>query len=225
MSEQNVPEMPPSGRLILTLALIALFSGVTVVFAFQVTREPIARNHREARERAVFEVLPGAVERANFLLEEDGIRRLDDEELDRANAFAGYDEDGELVGVALEGSARGYADIIRVLYGFSPSRERIIGYTVLESTETPGLGQLIASDPDFLANFDDLEVKLDEESEGLEHPIRAVAPGSADEPGEIDSITGATMSSEAVARAIDESANRLLPLVMRHLDEFRQEAE
>jgi electron transport complex protein RnfG len=208
--------MPSPFRLVLTLALIAMLSGVTVVFAYQVTLEPIARNHRLALERAVFDVLPGAVDRANFLIEGEDMTRLADDEGDRANAYAGYDEQGNLIGVAMEGSARGYADTIRVLYGYSLEDECIIGYTVLQSAETPGLGEKIGSDPDFLANFECLEVQLNEDGDGLAHPIQTVGPGEASDPGEIDGIAGATVSSQAVGRALQESAASMIPVIREH---------
>lgn len=217
MSQQPAPPpMPSPVRLVLTLALIAMLSGVTVVFAYQITLEPIARNHRLALERAVFEVLPGAVERANFLVEGSNLTALADDEGDRANVYAGYDESGALVGVAMEGSARGYADAIRVLYGYSLEDECIIGFTVLQSSETPGLGEKIGTDPDFLANFTCLDVRLNDAGTGLANPIETVGPGQATNPWQIDGIAGATVSSQAVGRALRESAEQLIPIIRSH---------
>ncbi len=225
MSEKMEPAMPPAGRLILILSVIALISGVTIVFAYQITAEPIARNHRERLERAVFTVLPGAEQRVNYSLDDDGLARLAGEEIDRANVYAGYDSGGDLVGVALEASAMGYADTIRMLYGYSPQRECIIGFTVLQSSETPGLGALIATDPDFLANFECLDAELNEEQTALENEIRTVTRRDAEEDWEIDGITGATVSSEAVGRALRESAERYLPLLARYRDDLPEQME
>ncbi len=225
MSGENIPEtpsLPSSGRLILTLATIAMMSGFVVVFVYQVTLEPIARNHRMALEKAVFTVIPGADTRVNYLLESEGLKRLDDEDIDRANLFAGYDAEGSLIGVAMQASARGYADVIRVLYGYSPERECIIGFTVLQSSETPGLGDKIETDPDFLANFECLDVSLNQEQTGLDNEIRAVRQGTKTEPWQIDGITGATISVEAVARALRESADRMLPILAGHLYELTE---
>ncbi|TVQ24296.1 MAG: FMN-binding protein [Spirochaetaceae bacterium] len=224
MSQQPTPPpMPSPIRLVLTLALIAMLSGVTVVFAYQITLEPIARNHRLALERAVFEVLPGAVERANFLVEGDSLSALSDDEGDRANVYAGYDEDGDLIGVAMEGSARGYADNVRVLYGYSLEDECIIGFTVLQSSETPGLGEKIGSDPAFLANFECLDVRLNDAGTDLANPIRTVGPGEGAEPWEIDGIAGATVSSQAVGRALRESASRMIPVIREHAQLLTEE--
>ena len=48
----------------------------------------------------------------------------------------------------------GYQDVIRVLYGYSFDTEAIIGIRVLESKETPGLGDKIETDPDFLGQLE-----------------------------------------------------------------------
>lgn len=224
-SAATPPAMPSPLRLITTLGLIAMLSGFTIVLIYQMTLEPIARNHREALERAVFELLPGAVSRANFAVIDQELIRLSDEELASADLFAGFDEDGNLIGVALEAASRGYAGEIRVLFGYAPDREKIIGFTVLQSSETPGLGDKIETDPRFLANFEALDVRLDETGEALANPIQPVPEGAKTRPWEIDGITGATVSAVAVARALRESTETWVPLVFAHQDELAEESE
>lgn len=220
MSETPVqrPAMPSPMKLIATLSVIAMISGFTIVLVYQGTQERIAENHRRALEQAVFTVLPGAVSRANFKISESGLRRLSDDDVGDANLFAGFREDGSLVGVALQGSARGYAGEIRVLYGYDPDREKIIGFTVLQSSETPGLGDKIESDPAFLSNFDALDARLDPDGKALLNPIVTVSQGTKEQPWEIDGMTGATVSSVAVGRALRESASARLPVLRAHRD-------
>ncbi len=214
----DMPVMPSSGRLIATLGLIAMLAGLMIVLVFQVTLERIARNHQEALERAVFTVLPGATSRTNYRLDADGLRALPDEAIAQANLFAGYDADGTLVGLAIEASSRGYADVIRVLYGYSLERESIIGFTVLQSSETPGLGDKIEKDPAFLANFETLDVQLNADRTALVNEIVTVKQGAKTQPWQIDGISGATVSSMAIGRALRESTNRLIPLLAAHRD-------
>ncbi len=211
-----MPDMPSSGRLIATLAVIAMLSGFFVVLVYQATLERIALNHREYLERAVFTVLPGATVRVNFSLSEAGLQRLPDDAVGDANVFAGYNDDGTLVGVALQASARGYADVIRILYGYAPDREAIVGFTVLQSSETPGLGDKIETDPAFLRNFENLQARLNEEGTALENDIVTVKQSTKTEDWQIDGITGATVSAVAVGRALRESANEMLPLLAIH---------
>jgi len=219
---QPPPPTPPSMRLIATLGLIAMFSGLAIVLVYQITFEPIARNRREALEKAVFDVLPNAVQRVNYRVDQDGLTRVEGNEVASANAYAGYTEDGRLVGLALPASARGYADVIRVLYGYDPVREIIIGFKVLQSAETPGLGDKIETDPAFLQNFEALSVKLNEEKSALLHDVVTVKRGQKNEPWQIDGITGATVSSMAIGQALRESTAELLPLLAPHVDVLRE---
>ncbi|MFP4644462.1 MAG: FMN-binding protein [Spirochaetales bacterium] len=220
----NEKGFPPSSRLVLTLALIAMMSGITVVFAYEVTRDPIARNHSERLvERTIFEALPDAETHGLFRLDDDGIEQLSDTEVDDANLYAGYDEDGNLVGVALEGASQGYEDVVRVMYGYSPDDQEIIGLTVMESSETPGLGDEISSDS-FQEQFADLDVPLTSDMSELDQEISVVDAGSDTGTAEIEAISGATVSTQAVADGIQESASKYLPLVMQHLDEIKEGA-
>jgi electron transport complex protein RnfG len=185
---------------------------------FQLTRERIAHNQQQALEKAVFSVLPEASIRRNFLLDESGLTPLEDADLARANLFAGYDDDGRLTGIAMEASARGYQDVVKVLYGYVPETGCVIGITVLQSTETPGLGDKIETDPDFLANFDCLEARLNSDGSAVANEIVTVKNGDKEHPWQIDGISGATVTSMAVGNGLRESTNRMLPLLARYRD-------
>jgi electron transport complex protein RnfG len=90
--------------------------------------------------------------------------------------------------------------------------------TVLQSTETPGLGDKVSTDPDFLANFDCLEARLNEEGSAMANEIVTVKNGNKTQPWQIDGISGATVTSVAVGTAIRESTNKMLPLLLEHKD-------
>ncbi len=210
------PAPPKSGALILTLGSIAMMSGLLVVLTFQLTQPLIIKNQQAALEKAVFAVLPEAVTRKNLLLDESALEVLPDAAFEKANAFAGYDAEGRLAGLAFEGAARGYQDVVRVLYGYDPERECVIGMTVLQSTETPGLGDKVETDPDFLANFECLQARLNEEGSALENEIVTVKSGEKTDPWQIDGISGATVTSMAVGNALRGSTNQYLPLLGRH---------
>lgn len=214
----TAPPMPSPFRLVFTLGLIAMLSGFIIVLVHQVTAEPIARNHRRALETAIYTVLPGAETRVNFALDGETLQRLDDGDIENTELFAGFDGDGQLVGVALQAAARGYAGEIRVLYGFDPEAQAIIGFTVLQSSETPGLGDKIESDPAFLDNFEQLEARLDPATGEIANPIVTVKEGERENPWEIDGISGATVSSEAVGRALRLSTAEWVPRVLENLD-------
>lgn len=224
MSRPSPPTTQPSARaLIATLGLVSLISGLLVVLVYQLTLPAILENRRIALERAIFTVLPGARSRINFALTAEGLERIDDQPTDYPKIYAGYDHSGKLSGVALEASAQGYQDVIKVLYGYSPVCRCITGITVLESKETPGLGDKIETDPAFLANFEALDGRLDATKERLENEIVTVKHGKKSNPWEIDAISGATVSSKAIGRMLNQSAQIAFPLITRHLNILTEE--
>jgi len=134
--------------------------------------------------------------------------------------FAGYDSRGTLVGVAVEAQRMGYQDVIRLVYGYSPADEAIIGVRVLESRETPGLGDRIETDSKFQQNFQQLSVALDPQQAKLAHPIEFVSAGTKTQPWQIDGISGATISSRAIAEMLRESTEKWVPRIRNRLDDF-----
>jgi electron transport complex protein RnfG len=198
---------------------IGMLCGLLIVFVYVGTLPVIKANRAAALERAVFAVLPAATSRVSFVLGPDGnFLRAADAVGERVHA--GYDDAGRLVGVAIEASGMGYADTISLLYGYAPGRAAIVGMQVLASKETPGLGNKIESDPDFLANFAALDVRLDESGRAPLHVIETVKQGKKSEAWQIDGITGATVSSQAIGDILAASSKRWIPLINDRLDDL-----
>ena len=128
-----------------------------------------------------------------------------------------------LVGVAVEAQGMGYQDVIAVLYGYSFTEQAIVGLQVLESKETPGLGDKIETDPDFLENFKSLDVSVREDGSGLAHPVVPVKHGEKTNPWEVDGITGATISSVAIADLLNRSAEYWVPRIRSSRSDFQGE--
>ncbi len=208
----------PSAAMLRTLGLVAALSGFLVVLAYQITAPMIEENKRLAIERAMFQVLPNAVTRRDFLVSDTGVFQAEDPAAVGTRVYAGYDADGKLAGIAMEAAAQGYQDVIRVLYGYDTECRCIRGIQVLKMAETPGIGDKIAKDPKFLRNFEALDARLNAAGDALEHAIVAVKNGSKTEPWQIDAISGATISSKAVARMLDQSAQTLLPGIQGHVE-------
>ena len=218
---QIATEPPKAWHMVRALGGVGILCSLLIVLTFQATLPVITRKKAEALERAVFKVLPGAVERATFEIDAGGrLTAITGEASGARLVYAGYDENGAFVGVALEAAGQGFQDVIRLIYGYAPEREQVIGMEVLESKETPGLGDKILKDPDFLANFAALDAALNADGSGLAHAIEAVKKGKKQHPWQIDGITGATISSVAVADIIRASAERTLPALARQRDQF-----
>ncbi len=222
MSAAPPGEQPRVWPMYRAMVGVGLMCGLLIVGVFQWTGPRIARNRAEALERAIFQVLPAARSSTTFRLV-DGERFEPRGEGDAADSLvhAGYDAEGELVGLALEGRGMGYQDVIHVLFGYAFADETVVGIRVLESRETPGLGDRIETDPGFLANFDALDVRLDESGSALAHAIEPVKPGEKTEAWQVDGITGATISSVAIANILDQSAAFWIPRIRARLDDFR----
>jgi electron transport complex protein RnfG len=199
---------------------IGVGCGLLIVGVFQATLPRIERNKAEALQAAIFRVLPAAKTSKTYAYA-DGFSVLEGDAADSPLVYAGYDDQSELVGVAVEAQGMGYQDVIRLIYGYSFEEQAVVGIQVLESKETPGLGDKIETDPDFLRNFERLDVSLAEDGSGLANRVVAVRTGEKEHPWEVDGITGATISSVAIAAILDGSAQTWAPRIQRGLDDLR----
>lgn len=198
MTVAAAPAPVPLRRYAVLVAL-SLACGALLAAAAVVTRPAIERQQAERLEAALRRVLPGAVRFEP--------RGADDD----AAVFAGRTADGRVAGYALRGAAMGYADRIEVLFGWDPRDEVVTGLVVLDQRETPGLGARIRDDAAFHASLRGLPLALADDGRSLRTPVALADRRGGGGAGRIDGITGATISSVAVARAVEESAIRWLP--------------
>jgi len=225
--QQSTPLPPPtpSGAMIRTLGLVATICGILIVSAYQVTLEPVNANKKIALERAVFKVIPGASRVDEFYAAPSGIQAATGPAPDGAAKFyAAYDQGGAIRGIAAEGASKGYADVVRVLFAYDPAKQAITGIGVISMRETPGIGDKIYTDKAFLKNFEALDVTLATDMKALANAVKTVKHGTKQHPWEVDAISGATVTSKAVGRGINESAQKLLPLLVPHLDKLKRGA-
>ncbi|MCP5195165.1 MAG: FMN-binding protein [Pseudomonadales bacterium] len=214
---------PPALPMYRALVGVGLVCGLLIVTVFVLTGPVIARNEAAALQAAVFEVLPGAASSVSLVLSEDGsLRPAADGDDPQAMVHAGYDAMGELLGIAIPAQGMGYQDVIRILYGYSPAGEAIVGMRVLASKETPGLGDKIEKDPAFLANFRALDVALTADGQSLAHPVSVVKSGAKTSPWQIDGITGATISSKAIGNMLRHSTAYWVPRLHPRQQELAQ---
>ncbi|MBK7408181.1 MAG: FMN-binding protein [Saprospirales bacterium] len=168
--------------------------------AFLYTQPIILANKAAALSAAVYKVLPGCV-KYDALLLNDGILEPMPEGMElgqegvNPQVFAGYDDQDKFIGFAVTVEEPGFQDIIVGIFGYDPLKQEIIGLEILDSKETPGLGDKILKDAAFRANFTALAT----------HPeIKAVKKGEKGNPYEVEAITGATISSKAVVRMLNK---------------------
>ncbi len=197
-------EEPSSLRLIATLTLAGLASGLLLVGVYELTLPIIEANKAAALERAVFQVLPGTTSMAPLGLRDDALALASGDEDEPPSVFLGRDDDGALTGYAIRWQGTGFQDVIELIYGYDPERELVVGMEILASKETPGLGDKIFKDASFVANFEALAVRPE---------ILAVPKGGKTQAHEVDCITGATISSKAVVKIINAGNDQWLGLL------------
>ncbi len=193
-------------RLIATLGLAALTSGLILVTVYVVTQPLILRNQAAALESAIYRVVPQSQSRKVYVVQDD---RLVPWEGDTPPAgasvvYGAFGADGRLLGFAIPAEGPGFQDNIKLIYGYDPQRKVIIGMEVLDSKETPGLGDKIMKDDHFRSNFEALAV---------EPEVVPVKPGAKTQANQVDTISGATISSKAVVTIINQGNRRFLPLI------------
>jgi electron transport complex protein RnfG len=223
-----VPESP-TAAMIRTLGLVSAICGLIIVGAYQGTYDAVAANKRIATERAVFKVIPTAKSIAEFIAQPGGgITKVGAGDTaippGAVKFFAAYDDAGKLAGIAAEGGAKGYADTVRIMFGYAPECQCVVGIGVVSMRETPGIGDKIITDKDFLANFTALDLKLKADLSALANEVKAVKHGSKTGAWQIDAIAGATITSRAVGKAINDSAQALMPRLVPNLDKLRSKS-
>ena len=187
---------PSSMRLVLTLAIAGLISGIAIIGIYESTLPTITANKARELREAVFKVLPGVTQMQALVYRDNQLMVVDQPAKDEPVVYGGYDDAGDFVGYAMPGAGPGFQDTIALLYGYKPGEQIVVGMEILESRETPGLGDKIYKDMDFVGGFSALSI---------EPEIVAVKKGTKSLPNEIDAITGATISAKAVVRIINET--------------------
>jgi electron transport complex protein RnfG len=205
-----------TGPMIKVLGAVSLICGVLIVGTHISTLGRIRHNREIIMRESVEQLLPGIQKQVIYGIQASGdLTILPGVESEGPRLFAGYDASGALLGIVIETSDRGYADVISAMYAYSPEKQVITGFKVVEMRETPGLGDKISSDPGFLENFKNLEAKL-------LHAIAVVKHGTKKNPWEIDAISGATVSSRAVGRMLQKSVQSVVPVIAKNLDRIQR---
>ena len=226
MSAEVPVQAPVSGvpvvPMIRTLALLSLVCGFAVTLAYQWTKPRVLENQRVTTERAVRAVLPTAATQKAFVLGADGVAPAGPDSPPEDTVYVGYDAAGKIIGVAARGAARGYADLVHLMYAYDPACQCIRAVRVTKMSETPGLGDTVIKDPAFQKNFEALDARPNAEGTGLANRIVTVKHGTKREAWQIDAISGSTVTSKAMGRGLDQSAQRLVPRIQRYLVELEK---
>ena len=108
--------------------------------------------------------------------------------------YQAKDKDGKDLGAAVESTTMGFGGDLKVLVGFNPEG-KVLGYTLLAHTETPGLGA--KADKWFQKGE-----KGDIIGKDPKEPLTVSKDG-----GEVDAITASTITSRAFLLAVNNAYN------------------
>ncbi|MFK5987145.1 MAG: RnfABCDGE type electron transport complex subunit G [Pseudomonadota bacterium] len=194
--QEKLPEEPSSQRLIASMAIAGFISGLIIISIYLLTFETIKANKARELQDAVFKVIPGVIkmQKFHYIAADNKLVPVFTDTIDEEMVFAGFNQHNQFVGYAIQGAGPGFQDTIKLLFGYQRKGSKILGMEVLDSRETPGLGDKIYKDLNFVNEFKNLPI--DDE-------IKAVKIGKKTQPNEIDAITGATISSKAIVKIIN----------------------
>jgi len=176
-------------NMVLSLVVVALAAGFSLGFINDITKGPKAKAKLERKIKALKLVLPAFT---NNPVEDIQLVKSEKAK-DSVEIYPAYAE-GDRVGTAVIGSSeKGYTGLVKLMAGFKEDGT-IQNIVVLEQKETPGLGTKMKEER-FIKQYRD------------KHPATFDLTVKKDG-GEIDALTGATIStrafSEAVQMAYDE---------------------
>jgi electron transport complex protein RnfG len=118
--------------------------------------------------------------------------------------------DGKANIVALESFGKGFGGDIGVIVAVNVENDEIFGIGVTTHSETPGVGSRAKTEPSFSGQFKGRPIK---------DPFQVKADG-----GQIDAVSGATVSSRGVCGAVVDSAKiymRLKPGILEKISAFK----
>ena len=208
----------------LATIFITVFISMLLVASLSITvlltKEPIKQNLIQKTRESVNEAIPGISEVVTFIIDEnDNVTKLTDEKSQTGHKiYAGYDSSGELMAVAIKAFVNGYSGpkSLVMLYAYTPNRECITGISVIKNIETDGFGKKVSDKQhSYRDNYECLDMCL--VGNGLmltlSNPIKT-------ENGKyrIDGISGATVTSNAVAGALDISTKKIIPIIVSNLE-------
>ncbi len=200
----KAPEVS-SWKLLTTLAIGGAASGLLVIAVYRATLPTIEKYEAAKVAGAVREVLKAPARWDTLYLQGGALTKSPQAGGDRKElpkAYVGFDASGKTLGAAVTAQEPGFQEEVLLMIGFEPSSGTLIGFKVIDEKETPGLGDKIERDTSFVSQF-----------AGRVAPLIGVKTRIATDPSQVQTITGATISSRAVIRIINHAVERWQPLL------------
>jgi Na+-translocating ferredoxin:NAD+ oxidoreductase subunit G len=175
------------------LMLVCSIAAAALAYTYAKTKPVIEQRKIETEKEAIQSIFPQAAEVKIVIKNKENFKVV-------------FDKDRKELGVAMKAAPAGYGGPIEMLVGVT--REgKVSAIKIMSQNETPGLGTKTA-EPKFYEQFagkQDKELALKKDG------------------GTIEAITAATISSQAVAKGVQEAVNKVLKFYEGHtMDEFKE---
>ncbi len=162
----------------IVLTVIAIVAGAGLAYVNSITKDTIAQIKKENEEQAIKDVL-----------KDNQVKITKTEEVDGMTVYSA--ENGSVAVKAVDPQNASFGGDLTIMVGFD-KEGKILGYSVLETKETPGLG---AKAGDWF-------------QEGGKGSIIGMTPGVnnitvSKDGGEVDAITASTITSRSFLRAVN----------------------
>ncbi|HET7456066.1 MAG TPA: FMN-binding protein [Gemmatimonadaceae bacterium] len=195
-----------SWKLLALMTTAGAIAGLLIVTVYQATLPRIERHQGEVMQAAIREVLaaPPSVDTL-YLYRGALVKTLPPGASAKGleKVYLGHDAAGKRVGFAVSAAENGFQDLVTLMFGYDASAHRLIAMKVVGNKETPGLGNKIETDSAFVNGFANAAA-----------PLNGVKAGTGKAgPNDVAMITGATISSRAVIRIINDAVARWQPLM------------
>ena len=172
--------------MISVLTVIGLISGISLALVYNYASPLIEKNQNNKTEKAIFTIFPEG-------------KKYTTNDTKGENVFKVVDSESRLLGFAFLAEGNGYQGAIKIMAGIKPDLKTLIGIEILESQETPGLGQEITEN-NFKTQFKSLSTVPE---------IIYIKNAKPTKPNEIEAITGATISSRAVISILNDKIKEM----------------
>ena len=176
--------------MVLVLTLVAVVMGGILAFVNHLTEGPISAQKEKALADGI---------KAVMVCDELTVTKTDEvkqnDEKGKEVTYIVYqvkDAQGNDLGAAVQSTTMGFGGDLKVLVGFDPEG-KILGYTLLEHAETPGLGA--KADQWFQKGQ-----KGDIIGKDPKEPLTVSKDG-----GQVDAITASTITSRAFLKAVNNA--------------------
>ena len=181
----------------LVLTGVAVITGGILAYVNNLTSGPIAQQKEKALADGIKAVMGGG---ELSVAKTDTVRQNDEKGKEMTYIiYQAQDNKGQELGAAVESTTNGFGGNLKVLVGFDLDG-KILGYTLLEHAETPGLGA--KADKWFQKGE-----KGDIIGKSPQEPLTVSKDG-----GQVDAITASTITSRAFLLAVNNAYNAYMDI-------------